>query len=111
MTAPSHLKQVTDSSFESEVLRCKRPTIVGFWAQWSGAAKLISSAVRESADRYAGEVKCVWLDVDEDPRTPSTYAVKTLPTLLVFDSGEVVRRVDGAIPRAEVHELFESALE
>lgn len=108
MSVPN-LSQVTDSTFETEVLREKRPTVVGFWAQWSGTARIISSAVREYADRYSADVKCVYINVDDDPRTPSTYGVKTLPTLLLFRDGEVERRISGAVPKAQVEELFSSA--
>lgn len=107
---PPNLVQVTDASFETEVLREKRPTIVGFWAQWSGPARIISSAVREFSDRYAEALKCVYVNVDDDPRTPSTYGVKTLPTLLLFCDGEVERRIDGAVPKAEVEAFFEGAI-
>lgn len=107
----SNLSQVTDASFETEVLRETRPTIVGFWAQWSGTARIISSAVREFADRFADDVKCVYINVDDDPRTPSTYGVKTLPTLLLFKAGEVERRISGAVPKADIEALFEAANE
>ncbi len=110
MSVPN-LSQVTDSTFETEVLRGSRPTIVGFWAQWSGTARIISSAVREFADRYSDDVKCVYVNVDDDPRTPSTYGVKTLPTLLLFHNGEVQRRISGAVPKAQVEEFFQSARE
>lgn len=110
MSVPN-LSQVTDASFETEVLREERPTIVGFWAQWSGTARIISSAVREYSDRYSEEIKCVYVNVDDDPRTPSTYGVKTLPTLLLFRDGEVVGRMNGAVPKAEVESFFEAATE
>lgn len=105
----SSLHQVTDSNFEREVLREQKPTIVGFWAPWSGAARLISSAMIELTERHAEEVKCVYVNVDADPRTPGTYAVKTLPTLLLFHEGEVVRRIAGAVPRPALEQLFEIA--
>jgi thioredoxin 1 len=110
MSVPN-LRQITDSTFEREVLSSDRPTVVGFWAQWSGSARLISSAVREFADRYADELKTVWLNVDEDAKTPSTYGVKTLPTLLVFRDGEVQDRLVGGAPKETIHELFRSARE
>lgn len=107
----TNLRQITDSTFEREVLRSDRHTIVGFWAQWSGSARLISSAVREFADRYADDVKTVWMNVDEDTRTPSTYGVKTLPTLLVFQNGEVERRLVGAAPKETIEEIFATLAE
>ena len=100
------LSQVTDSSFESEVLRATGPVIVGFWSPWSGAARLISATVRELADRYRDQIKCVYLNVDEDPRVPSTYMVHTLPTLLLFVNGEVEARLDGAQPKAVIESFF-----
>lgn len=108
--AAQNLVQVTDSNFEREVLRQARPTIVGFWAPWSGTARMISAAVREFAGRYAETVKCVYVNVDEDPRTPSTYGVKTLPTLLLFRGGEVERRLSGAMPKSEIEALFAGAM-
>lgn len=106
----SHLNQVTDSTFESEVLKAGRPTIVGFWAPWSGSARLISSTMRELAERHTEAVKSVYINVDEDPRTPGTYGVKTLPTLLLFREGEVVRRINGSVPRQHIEAFFEYAV-
>ncbi len=103
------LNQVSDANFETEVLRSGRPTIVGFWAPWSGTAQLISSTMRELADRFAADVQCVYVNVDDDPKTPGTYDVKTLPTLLLFRQGEVVRRISGVVPRQEIENLFEDA--
>ena len=105
----SKLTQITDSTFESEVLKAPGPTIVGFWAPWSGTARLISSTMRELAERHADAVKSVYINVDEDPRTPGTYGVKTLPTLLLFQGGEVVRRISGAVPRQRIEELYGGA--
>ena len=104
----SLLKQVTDSTFEREVLRAPGVVVVGFWAQWSGTARIISAAVRECADRHE-ELKCVFVNVDDDPLTPATYGVKTLPTLLLFRDGEIERRLSGAVPRQVVYDLFQDA--
>ena len=111
VTRMSNLVQITDSSFESEVLKAGRPVIVGFWAPWSVTAAVISSTMRELSERYASDVKCVYVNVDEDPRTPATYGIKTLPTLLLFEDGEVSRRISGAAPRERLEKLFVAATE
>lgn len=103
----SQMTQVRDAEFEAEVLRESRPTLVGFWAQWSGPARAISAAVHEFAGRNRGGVKVLYVNVDEDPLTPAAYGVKTLPTLLLFRGGEVVGRIDGAVPREAVGALFD----
>lgn len=103
------LPQTTDSSFETEILRSSRPAIVDFWAGWCPPCGIIAGVLEELAELHDDAVKVARINVDENPQTPSTYGIKSLPTLLVFRDGKVVEQVSGAVPRPELERLFRTA--
>lgn len=82
-------KSVTDSSFESDVLKAKRPVLVDFWAEWCGPCKMLLPTVEELAGEYKGKVDIVKVNIDENPETPAKYGVRGIPTLMLFENGEV----------------------
>ena len=90
---------LTDDNFESEVLKNDLPVLVDFWAAWCGPCRAIGPAVDELADAYDGVATVAKLNVDDFPRLASTYGVQGIPTLLVFEGGQVVDQVVGAVPK------------
>ena len=91
--------EVTDRTFAQEVLHSTSPVLVDFWADWCGPCKAIAPIVEELAREYEGRLTVMTLDVDENPRTASTYKVQSIPTLLVFKDGKPAERIVGAVPK------------
>jgi thioredoxin 1 len=93
-------RAVTDGSFEAVVRRSPRPVIVEYWAPWCPPCKLVAPVLAEIAADHAGLVELVTVNVDECPRTASSYRILAVPTISVFDGGEVVKQLTGARSKA-----------
>ena len=106
----SEAMAITDTSFQNEVLDGTGPVVVDFWAEWRGPCKLIGPLLDELAGEYSGRVKVTKLNIDENPSTSMKYGVRSIPTLLFFKDGELVDRLIGAVPKAELKKRFEAAL-
>src|SRR3712207_6906079 len=89
---------VTDQTFETEVINAETPTLVDFWAPWCGPCRMVAPIVEELAGEYEGRVKFVKLNTDENPAVSSRYGIRSIPTLLVFKGGEVKGQI-----RSEEH--------
>ena len=94
------VQQVTDASFDSDVLQAEVPVLIDFWAPWCGPCKAIAPVVDELAKDYAGRLKVVKMNVDDNPNTPSKYGVRSIPNLLLFKGGQVKDQIVGAVPKA-----------
>jgi thioredoxin 1 len=102
--------EVTDSTFEQEVLQSKQPVLVDFWAVWCGPCKAVAPIVEELAGEYEGRLKVMKLDVDDNPRTAMAYGVQSIPTLLVFKDGNPAERIIGAVPKKVIVDKLQSVM-
>ncbi|MEK7340825.1 MAG: thioredoxin [Candidatus Binatota bacterium] len=102
--------QITDDNFETEVIRSNLPVLIDFWAPWCGPCKSIAPVIEELAREYDGRIKVAKLNVDENPATPSRYAVRGIPNLLILKGGTVKEQIVGAVPKSRLVDAIERAL-
>jgi thioredoxin 1 len=104
------LIEVTDSEFEAQVLKAEIPCLVDFWAPWCGPCKAIGPMIAELAAEMAGKVRIVKMNVDANPATPGKYAIRAIPTLLLFKDGKVVDQITGAVGKGPLTAMLDKAL-
>ncbi len=104
------MKQVSDSSFESDVLKAEGAVLVDYWAEWCGPCKQIAPALEELSHELTGKVTIAKLNIDDNPQTPGKYGVRGIPTLMVFKNGQVVATKVGALPKSKLKEWVESVV-
>jgi len=102
--------EVSDATFDQEVLRSEQPVLVDFWAVWCGPCKAIAPIVDSMAATYAGKLKVAKVNVDENGATPSRYGVRGIPALLFFKGGKVADQVVGYVPQNVIEEKIKSLL-
>jgi thioredoxin 1 len=104
------LKQVSDASFEADVLKADQPVLVDFWAEWCGPCKQIAPALEEIAKDMDGLVTIAKINIDENGGTPSKYGVRGIPTLMLFKNGQVAATKVGAMPKSALQDWVKSVL-
>lgn len=103
--------QVTDSSFETEVIKSDIPVVlVDFWAPWCGPCRMVAPVVDEIATQFEGQVKVVKVNTDDNPNTASKYGIRSIPTLMIFKDGDKVDMVVGAVPKTTLASTLEKYL-
>src|SRR5438552_13912558 len=108
--ASKNVIEITDDSFNREVLTADKPALVDFWATWCAPCRAIAPLVEQLAKEYQGKLTVAKLNIDENPKIPTQYDVRSIPTLLMFKDGKVVGQIVGAVPRPKIEELIKKAL-
>lgn len=98
----SNVVEVSDQSFDAEVIKSAIPVLVDFWAPWCGPCRMIAPVVAELAEEYAGRIKVVKVNVDDNKEAAMRYNVRGIPNLLLFKNGESVDQIVGAVPKQEM---------
>jgi thioredoxin 1 len=104
-----NISEVTDSSFQAEVLEADQPVIVDFWAPWCGPCRMVAPVLEEIAGERA-DVKVVKLNIDENQQTAADFEVLSIPTIMLFRHGQVAKKVIGAMPKKRLEAELEPAL-
>ena len=102
--------KVSDTTFESEVLKATEPVVVDFWAEWCGPCRMIAPALEEISGSLGGKVKIVKLNVDENPQTAAKYGIQSIPTLMIFKDGQMASRQIGAAPKQKLEQWITTAV-
>lgn len=101
---------ISDTSFNQDVLEADGPVLVDFWAEWCGPCKMIAPVLEELADDYEGKLKICKLDIDANTQTAPKYGIRGIPTLIVFNNGEVVGTKVGALSKSQLSAFIDSVI-
>jgi len=105
-----NLIHVTDDSFETDVLNAGQPVLVDYWAEWCGPCKSIEPILNEISESYRGRLKVAKVDTAKNQRTPAKYAVRALPTLMIFRDGKVQATKLGAVSKSQLTAFIDAAI-
>ena len=103
-------KKVTDESFESDVIKSQKPTIVDFWAEWCGPCRMVGPIIDELSKDFEGKAVVGKIDVDANQEFAAKYGVRNIPTVLLFKDGELVSRQVGVAPKKTYEDAINAAL-
>ena len=105
-----NIVQISDSSFDADVLEAEGPVLVDFWAEWCGPCKMIAPVLEELASEYGEKLKICKMDVDANPETAPKYGIRGIPTLILFNNGDVAGQKVGALSKSQLSEFIDSAI-
>jgi len=101
---------VTDSTFDQEVINSEIPVLLDYWAEWCGPCKMIAPILNDIADEYSGKIKVAKLNIDENPGTPAKFGVRGIPTLMIFKSGSIEATKVGAMSKSQLSAFIDSTI-
>jgi thioredoxin 1 len=104
------IAEITDQSFENDVLNSDKPVIIDFWAEWCAPCRQIAPIIKELAGEYGDQVTIAKMDIDANQSTPGKYGVRAIPTVLAFKGGQVVEQLQGLRPKADFEEMVKKLL-
>ena len=104
------IQEITDSSFDTEVLKSDKPVLVDFWAPWCGPCRAIAPVMEELVNEYGDKIKFAKCNVDDNPATPGQYGIKAIPTLIFFNDGKVVDQITGMVAKSKLVESIKSII-
>ena len=100
------MREITDETFEAEVLQADKPVVIDFWAPWCGPCKAVEPVLADLAETHAGRVEFTKLNIDENPVVASRYGVLAIPTAILFEGGEARETVIGARSRSQYEQAW-----
>lgn len=100
--------QVSDTSFEDDVMNAEGPVLVDFWAAWCGPCKMIAPVLEELSQEYASQIKICKMDVDANKQTPAKFNIRGIPTLMIFKNGKAESTKVGALSKAQLKEFIDT---
>jgi len=104
------ISAISDAEFDTEVLHASVPVLVDFWAEWCGPCKMLAPILEAVAEEYAGKVKIVKVNVDQNPDTPAKFGIRGIPTLILFKNGEAAATKVGALSKSQLTSFLDSSL-
>jgi thioredoxin 1 len=104
------IKHITDASFEADVLQADKPVLVDFWAEWCGPCKMIAPALDELAGTYNGKLQITKLNVDENRDIPAKFGIRGIPTLMIFNKGQLAATKVGALSKAQLQAFVDQTI-
>lgn len=103
-------QEIKDSDFEQKVTNSTEPVLIDFWAEWCGPCKMLSPVIDQLSEEMKGKVKIVKMNIDENPETPSSLGVRSIPTLMLFKDGKQISSKVGAHPKNKLKEWIDSSI-
>lgn len=108
--AGKNIFEIDDSTFEDDVLKSEVPVLVDFWAPWCGPCRAIAPVIEDLSSEYEGKLKVAKCNVDDNPKTPSRYGIRAIPTLIIFKDGSVSEQITGAVAKSQIAAAIDKAL-